>query len=101
MNIEPRAKLVEMCCNRGMSRNQAETVVGLAIPQIDKFLKEEMNYKIDWYDPGAMFPDGLYATMFMFHVSPIALKWIDENSPKAFFRNAFDFNSKHKNEKLL
>lgn len=90
--MEPRAKLVQMCYERGMFQNQAETVVGLAIPQIDKFLKDEIGYKINWYDANGKFPEGLYATIFMFHVAPVALKWIDENIPKAWFRPLFDLN---------
>jgi len=92
--MEPRARLVQMCIDRCMSKKQAEIVVGLAIKKIDNVLEKEIGYKINWFADNYDLPDAFYKDNFRLYVAPVALKWIDENIPKAWFRSMFDLNPK-------
>lgn len=80
-----REKLIEMCIDNGMFPEQAKEVVELAISEIDKLVD---GYKTTWDRPANEYPDGLYAVMFL-TVADVAIKWIDENLPKAWFRSMF------------
>ncbi len=99
--ITSKEKLIEMLMDCGMSLGQANPIVDLTIPVIDKQAQElggieetdgellPVNpYKISWNSPSDQYPKALYSVWFMI-MKPIALKWIDENKPQAWFREMF------------
>ena len=107
MNV--KEKLESMLVANGMFPNQAAEVMKLAIPALNKQSieidgninqringKEEIEsetkikkpYHITWDSPASDYPDSLYNLWFI-TVKPIALKWIDDNIPQAWFRMMF------------
>lgn len=74
-------KLIEC----GMFNHQAKEVVALAIPEISKITD---NYQITWNSPSDNYPEAIYSVLFM-TVKPIALKWIEEHAPMAWFKPMF------------
>lgn len=84
-DVTTKGKLLKYCTDRGMFDSQAKTVVDLAIEEIDTSGGE---YKTTWDRPANEYPDEVIAVMLMI-LKRTALKWIDENKPKAFFRPMF------------
>lgn len=80
-----REKLESMLIERGMSVQQANEVMDLAKPKIDEVAD---NYEISYDRPASEYPDIIYNTLFLF-IKPIALKWIEENKPLAWFKPMF------------
>ncbi len=80
-----REKFEKMLTNNGMFESQAKKVMDLAIPVVDGF----DNYKMTWERPANEYPDPLYAVIYMM-IEPIALKWIEDNCPKAWFKPMFE-----------
>jgi len=58
----------------------------LAIPEIDNLVPD---YDITWDRDEGGYPDNMYI-LWTIQLRPIALKWIDENAPMAWFRDMFD-----------
>lgn len=83
--ITVREKLENMLMHRGMFLTQAEAVMDIAITELNKL---HADYKITFDSRASDYPDMLYSVWFM-HIKPIALKWIDENKPQAWFREIF------------
>ncbi len=105
-----KQRLIGNLIDCGMSQSQAEQIIELAIPVLDKQAHEingfhgvtfepENPYHINWDSPSFHYPDGLYAAWFM-SIKPIALKWIDENKPQAWFRDMFVDKHPAKEEEL-
>ncbi len=103
-------RLIGNLIDCGMHQSQAEQVIELAIPVLDKQAHEingfhgvtfepKNPYQINWDAPSFHYPDGLYAVWFM-SIKPIALKWIDENKPQAWFREMFVDKHPSKEEEL-
>lgn len=84
-----KEKLIDMLVSRGMFESQAKTVIELAIPEIEKDANEVGSYSIDLDSPEEDYPEALYKAWFKVIIKPIALKWIDENKPHAWFRDIF------------
>lgn len=80
-----REKLKDMLIQRGMFEDQAKEVIELSILELNK---DADDYKITFDASSDVYPDGLYAAMFI-TIRPIALKWIDDNKPRAWFRPMF------------
>lgn len=80
-----KERLIEMCVSKGMFESQAKEVVEIAVKKIDNL----DNYKTTWDRPASEYPDALYAVMFL-TVKDVAIKWIDKNLPKAWFRELFN-----------
>ena len=80
-----REKLESMLIERGMSIQQANEVMDLAKPKIDEIAE---NYTITYNTPASEYPDIIYKSLFML-IKPIALKWIEENKPLAWFKPMF------------
>lgn len=80
-----KEKLVNMLVNMGMFESQAKTVIELAIPVLNESTD---GYKITWNRPSEEYPKEMYA-IWLFQIKPVALKWIDENCPKAWYRSMF------------
>ncbi len=95
MNV--REKLQEFLIQHGMFMDQAKEVMELAIPVLEKQAAdlsetsegENTNpYIITWESPSESYPDALYQVWWLV-IKPIALKWIDDNKPMAWFREVF------------
>lgn len=82
-----KERLEEICVEQGMFENQARAVVELAMKELDNIDE----YKIAWDKPSQEYPTKFYAAAFL-TVARVALKWIDENIPQAWFRQMFDLN---------
>lgn len=80
-----RTKLESMLVSNGMFENQAKEVIDLAIPKLNELAND---YKITFESPDDHYPDVMYKLWFM-TIKTIALKWIDENKPEAWFREMF------------
>lgn len=83
MNV--RGKLEGMLVSNGMFENQAKEVIDLAIPKLNELVDD---YTISFESPSSDYPDMVYNIWFM-TIKPIALKWIDDNKPMAWFRELF------------
>lgn len=80
-----REKLKKVLTDNGMFPEQAEEVLARAIPEIEKLTP---NYQITWDSPAEEYPNAVYVTMWL-TLKPIALAWIDEKLPRAWFRPMF------------
>lgn len=80
-------KLKKMLISRGMSDEQAEEILKEAIPALQKEA-ESLSYEITFDSPAEDYPSTLYSIWFA-TICPIALKWIDDNKPQAWFRDMF------------
>ena len=99
--MNTKEKLIDMLVSCGMFESQATKVIDLAIPEIEKQNAEatgtlntesgeyENVYKITWGRPSPEYPQVMYAVWFM-TIKPIALKWIEENCPQAWFKGMFE-----------
>lgn len=80
-----REKLESMLVANGMFENQAKEVIELSIPKLNELAD---NYTITFESPSNQYPDMIY-NLWYITIKPIALKWIDDNKPMAWFREMF------------
>ena len=80
-----REKLEGMLIANGMYEQQAKEVIDLSIPLLNQLTD---NYKIQFESQWYHYDYMLYNLWYM-NIKPIALKWIDENKPNAWFRDIF------------
>jgi hypothetical protein len=80
-----REKLESMLVANGMFENQAKEVIELSIPKLNELADD---YTITFESPSNQYPDMIYNLWYM-TIKPIALKWIDDNKPMAWFREMF------------
>lgn len=80
-----REKLEQMLVNNGMFESQAKNVMEIAIPELNNILDD---YKFTFDRPASEYPNVIYNILFL-HIKPIALKWIEENVPMAWFKPMF------------
>ena len=78
-----REKFEKMLTDRGMWPKEATAVMDLAIIEIDG---DECGIK--WGAPAGDYPNTIYAVLYL-TIRPIALKYIDDTIPKAFYRSMF------------
>ena len=83
MNI--REKLESRLVGMGMSNSQSKEVIELAKPELEETIDE---YGISLGMDSGSYPEGIYNAL-MTLVKPIALKWIEENKPQAWFKDMF------------
>lgn len=76
-------KLITILVSCGMFESQAKEVLELAKPVLN-----QDNYHITFNAPETDYPKTVYNLWFEM-MKPVALKWIDENKPKAWFRPMF------------
>ena len=81
-----REQLRKMLVDKGMSENQAEKVLEIAIPKIEE---ASPNYQVTWDRPAKEYPDVVYKVMWL-HVKEAAKEWLAEHAPNAWFRPMFD-----------
>ena len=79
------SKFISMLVNYGMFESQAAKVMEIAKPIIDETMP---GYKFTWDSPASEYPDVLFDVVFL-SIKPIALKWIEENLPQAWFKAMF------------
>ncbi len=78
-------RLINELTKRGMFESQAKEVLELAKPKIESIIED---YKITWNSSSDDYPNSIYNVWFM-TVKSIALKWINENKPEAWFKPMF------------
>lgn len=81
-----REKFQQMLIERGMFDTQANEVMDLAIPEIQSMFDD---YQITFNSPADQYPSMIYGLIFL-AIKPIALKWIEENKPMAWFKPMFE-----------
>ena len=81
-----RQLLKKMLTDRGMFDHQADAVLAKALPEIEKLSPD---YQITWDRPASEYPEALYNQMFR-TLCNVALVWIKENIPQAWFRPMFE-----------
>lgn len=83
--MNTKQKLESMLIKRGMFDSQVESIMKIAIPELNELVGR---YDITWDRPSDEYPDVIYNILFI-AIKPIALKWINENKPKAWFKPMF------------
>ncbi len=78
-------KLFNMLIERGMFDSQAEKVMEKAIPELINLVEY---YSISFNRPSDEYPKPIYDVLFL-AIKPIALKWIEENIPMAWYKPMF------------
>lgn len=78
-----KEKLIAWMVGNGMFEDQAQEVFNLVRPAL-----EIDGYRITWDRPAEEYPNAMYA-VWILTLKPIALAWIDENCPMAWFRPMF------------
>lgn len=83
MNV--RQRLENDLVNMGMFDSQAQEVMELAIPELNKTIEDyNISFNSDSYD----YPEVIYKVLMM-QIKPIGLKWVEENKPEAWFKEMF------------
>ena len=80
-----REKLEHMLTERGMFDSQAKSVIDMAIPTLNNLV---VGYVITYNSPSTDYTTTMYNIWFN-SIRPIALKWIDDNVPQAWYRPMF------------
>lgn len=83
--MNTRQKFEKMLFERGMFEDQAKEVMDLAIPVCDS---QVPYYKITWDRPADEYPEPFYSIVFL-SIKPVALKYIEDNIPNAWFKAIF------------
>jgi hypothetical protein len=84
--MNTREKFEEMLTYNGMFPSQAKQVMDEAIPVIDNMISD---YKFSWDRPCEEYPAIIYNVVYL-TVKEVALKWINENIPLAWFKPMFE-----------
>lgn len=80
-----RERLEGMLVSNGMSERQAKKVMDIAIPKLDEIIED---YKMRWNGDSSEYPSVIYSILFQ-GVKPIALAYIEEKCPEAWFKTMF------------
>ena len=81
-----RQKFEEMLKERGMSNIQAQMVMDAAIPLINE---SDESYYFTFDSPSEEYPNMIYRLLFDGMIKSIALNWIEENVPMAWYKPMF------------
>lgn len=81
-----KQKLESMLIQRGMFESQAESVMEKAIPELNSIVKD---YNIRFDSSSSEYPEVIYSILFM-SVKKVALEWIEENVPMAWYKPMFE-----------
>ena len=71
--------------NKWSHEKQAKEVIELSIQKLNELADD---YKITFENPSNQSPDMIY-NLWYITIKQIALKWIDDNKPMAWFREMF------------
>lgn len=77
-----REKLVEQLEAIGMFNKDANNVVDLAIPELEKLVPD---YRITWDRDSEGYPDVMY-NVWLQCVKPIALAYTEQHHPQAWYK---------------
>ncbi len=80
-----REKLQGMLVNNGMFESQAKEVMEIAMPELNNLVED---YQITFDRPASEYPSVIYNILFL-AIKPIALKWIEEKIPMAWYKPMF------------
>ena len=80
-----KEKLQEMLVKNGMFESQAKEVMVLAMPELSNLVDD---YDITFDSSSDDYPAIIYKVLFL-ALKPIALKWIEENLPNAWYKPVF------------
>lgn len=80
-----REKFESMLVKNGMFESQAKKVMDIAIPELKELYSAN---DITFDRPSEEYPSVLYSIIFI-AIKPIALKWIEQNCPQAWFKPMF------------
>jgi hypothetical protein len=83
-----REKLELMLVKNGMFESQAKEVMDIAISELIKSV-DVTYYEINFNRNSNEYPEVLYSVLYM-SIKPIALKWIEDNKPMAWFKPMFE-----------
>ena len=81
-----REKVEHILTEKGMFQGQAEKVMAICIPKINKISDD---YQIEWDEDCDFYNEDMYDFMFSI-VKPEALKWIEERIPFVWFKGNFE-----------
>ncbi len=79
-------KLEQMLIDNGMFPAQAKEVMVLAIPELNHISD---GYMITWSRNSEEYDQSIYRVLYHL-IRPIALKWIEDNKPQAWFKPMFE-----------
>jgi hypothetical protein len=80
-----REKLEQMLVSNGMFESQAKEVMEISIPELNNLVED---YQITFDRPASEYPNVIYNILFL-AIKPIALKWIEEKMPMAWYKPMF------------
>jgi hypothetical protein len=80
-----RNVLEKMLVDKGMFESQAKEVIDLSIPKLNELVG---GYQIKMDLPSNHYDEQFYNILYGI-IKPIALTWIDNNKPMAWFREMF------------
>ena len=87
--MNTREKFEFILVENGMFPEQAKKVMDVAIPEINA----SNEYQITWDRPEQEYPEVFYSSVWVIQLKVIALKWIDENIPRAWYRPMFVYGA--------
>jgi len=79
-------KIICILIDKGMSEIQAKEILKLAKPVIEG---RNPGHVITWNSPAEEYPDEVYWAFWIL-LKPIALSWIKEHKPEAWFKHIFE-----------
>lgn len=80
-----KERLIQMCVERGMFKNEANKVINKAIGNMN----EHGWNQIKWNDLSEEYPDSVYAVLFL-TICEYVIEWSNANCPNAFYRPEFE-----------
>ncbi len=93
--VTVESKFINMLIGNGMSECQAKSVMEIAKPHINGIMSDYninsilSGYNITWNTPSSDYPNVIYNVLYN-EIKPIALKWINDNVPHAWFKPMFE-----------
>jgi hypothetical protein len=80
-----KEKLQSMLVNNGMFESQAKEIMGIAIPELNNLVED---YQITFDRSASEYYPSVIYVLFL-AIKPIALKWIEEKMPMAWYKPMF------------
>lgn len=77
--------LIEKLIQNGMSETQAKEVLEVSNPSLNELIDD---YSLDLNQSASSYPIVIINILFA-SIKPIALKWIEDNKPQAWFKPMF------------
>lgn len=85
-----KEKFIDMCFQRLLSISTSTQIVERSIPIADRVLQHmKVGHKIDWNGTAEGYPESIYGIIWQMVIRKMALKWINKNTPEAFYKQLF------------